>query len=347
MALPDTMKALVLRHDGFSATSTGPHIERLDDWVRLEEIAVPKPAGRQVLVKIGLANINPSDLHYIKGEYGQPRRKDVPAGFEGMGTVVAAGDDPAAQALLGRRAAISAVRSGSGTWAGYALTDAGAVVPVADRLRDEDVAALIVNPMTAYAMVQLVRDHGAGAFALTAAASQLGKLMIGLARDEGLRTLAVVRREEHRGQLEGLGASYVLNSAREDYPQMLAQAMKQMAPRVLLDAVADQVSADMFAAMPADSRWVVYGKLATEAPRLPALGQLVFMKKVIEGFWLTDWMGRAGPEKRRAAFESVQKRFITGSWRTEIAEILPLDEAPQRLAEALGGMNRGKVMLRP
>ena len=90
-AIPDTMQALVLKYDGYSGTAEGPTIEDLKDWVSLEEIAVPKPEGRQVLVRIGLANINPSDLHYIKGEYGQPRRKGVAAGFEAMGKVVHCG----------------------------------------------------------------------------------------------------------------------------------------------------------------------------------------------------------------------------------------------------------------
>lgn len=347
MALPDTMEALVLRHDGYSGTSEGPGIDDLSDWVSLDEIPVPRPRGRQVLVKMGLANVNPSDLHYIKGEYGQPRRKGVPAGFEGMGEVVAAGDDEAAQRLLGKRVAVSTSRNGSGTWAEYALTDAAAAVPVAEDLRDEDAAALIVNPLTAFAMVRLVRDHGSEAFVMTAGASQLGKLMASLARDEGMKAIAVIRREEHRATLEGLGAGHVLNSSREDFEERLVHTMREMRPRVLLDAVADQTAATIFSTMPANSRWVIYGKLSPDAPSLPGLGQMVFMKKVIEGFWLTEWLGRASPEQRMEAFRTVQQRFVTGAWKTDVAATLTLAEASARLAGALSGMNRGKVLLKP
>ncbi|MEO9789270.1 MAG: zinc-binding dehydrogenase [Aurantimonas coralicida] len=346
-AIPDTMQALVLKYDGYSGTAEGPTIADLKDWVSLEEIAVPKPEGRQVLVRIGLANINPSDLHYIKGEYGQPRRKGVAAGFEAMGEVVAAGEDPAAAKLVGQRVAVSVARTGTGAWAQYALTDAGAVVPLAPQMRDEDAAALIVNPLSAWAMVHLAKEHGANSFVMTAGASQLCKLMASLARDLGMHAIAVVRREEHRSTLEGLGAGTVLNTAREDFEEMLLQAMKQNQPKMLLDAVADNHSATIFSAMPAGSHWVIYGKLSQEAPRLPALGQMVFMKKVIEGFWLTEWLGRATPEQRVEAFTEVQKRFISGAWKTDVAETIPLAEAPDRLAGALEGMNRGKVFLRP
>ncbi|MFC3119164.1 alcohol dehydrogenase catalytic domain-containing protein [Jhaorihella thermophila] len=53
---------------------------------------VPQPGPGQVLVKMRMSSVNPSDQHFIKGEYGQPRIKGAPAGFEGCGDVVAAGD---------------------------------------------------------------------------------------------------------------------------------------------------------------------------------------------------------------------------------------------------------------
>lgn len=345
--IPAHMKALVLRHDGYSGIAEGPSIASLSDWCALLEVPVPQPKGREVLVKVGLANVNPSDLHYIKGEYGQPRRKGVAAGFEGMGEVVAAGDDEAARALVGQRVAVSVARGGSGVWAQYALTDARAVVPLDPKLSDADAAALIVNPMTAHAMLHLVKDAGAKAFVMTAGASQLGKLMATLAPQMGLASVATVRREEHRSLLEGLGVGTVVNTGREDFEDMLVMAMRQVQPTVLLDAVADRYSAEIFAAMPAGARWVIYGKLSAEAPKLPSLGQMVFMKKQIEGFWLTEWMARATPVTRQEAFAAVQDRFISGAWKTDVAATLSLEEAEEGLAEALSGLNRGKVLIRP
>ena len=80
-----------------------------------------------------LAAVNPSDIHFIKGEYGQPRVKSVPAGFEAVGEVVA-GDTP----LKGQR--VSFFASASGTWAEYALTDATTLVPCRPDLAEVDAA---------------------------------------------------------------------------------------------------------------------------------------------------------------------------------------------------------------
>ncbi len=58
-------------------------------------------------------------------------------------------------------------------------------------------------------------------------------------------------------------------------------------------------------------------------------------------------MAPASPEARVQAFTEVQKRFLSGAWKTDVAETIALTEAPDRLAAALEGMNRGKVMLKP
>ena len=343
MTLPATMTALVQRHSGYAGTSTGPAIAAAGDWLERAEVPVPAPAEGQVLVRVAMASVNPSDLHFIKGEYGQPRVAGAPAGFEGCGEV-AAGVGAYAESLVGKRVAF--VATGSGAWADYALTDAAACIPLRPDLRDEDGAAQIVNPLTAMAMFDLVRQSGSASFVATAAASQLGKLLCGLARDENLPVIAVVRRESQVALLKEKGAAEVLVSGDPEVMAKFAALSKAMKPRVLLDAVGDQLTADMFFAMPNGARWVNYGKLATEPPVLTQLGQLIFMDKRIEGFWLSKWM-RATPQADRVrVVTEVQARFADGRWRTDVTAVLGLAEAMERLPEALA-VPDGKVMLRP
>ena len=97
--------------------------------VEVDETTFPEPKGAQVLVRMEAAPINPSDLallfsaadlenaHYspgkivakmpepfLSGSRGRHGQR-MPVGNEGAGTVVAAGDNPAAQALVGQRVA--------------------------------------------------------------------------------------------------------------------------------------------------------------------------------------------------------------------------------------------------
>jgi NADPH:quinone reductase-like Zn-dependent oxidoreductase len=318
-------------------------ITSLSPYLKHEDIAVPQPGDGEVLVRITLANINPSDLHFIKGEYGLPRVEGRPAGFEGSGVVVAAGKG--AEGLVGKRVAMTASKSGA--WAEYALTDARSCVPVIDAVRDEDAAAFFVNPMTAIAMFGEVKERGSKSFLMSAAASQLCKLIAGLARDEGYNAISLVRRAEQIAHVRELGAAHVLDISDPGFIAAFGALVKTEKPRVFLDAVADQICADIFAAMPSRAEWVIYGKMSPESPTLKQAGQFVFMDKHIRGFWLTKWLNEKPAEAVMAAGAEVMKRFASGAWKTDVAAIIPLGEAHARLPDALAGANTGKVMLRP
>src|SRR5690606_24317907 len=97
--------------------------------IELAEHPLPEPGDREVLVRIEAAPINPSDLGLLFGpadlnlatfEEGRiicpvPEAamramagrigQIMPVGNEGAGTVIAAGDAPEAQALMGKRIA--------------------------------------------------------------------------------------------------------------------------------------------------------------------------------------------------------------------------------------------------
>ncbi|MEY8841119.1 alcohol dehydrogenase catalytic domain-containing protein, partial [Cribrihabitans sp. XS_ASV171] len=120
--LPETMFAVIQTGDGYSGKATGPAIDDAANWLEAAEIPVPTPGDGEVLIRVRMASVNPSDLHSSNGEYGQPRVKGAPAGFEGCGDVVAAGKG--AEGMMGQRVAFYATKSGA--WADYALTDARA-----------------------------------------------------------------------------------------------------------------------------------------------------------------------------------------------------------------------------
>lgn len=343
MNIPAEMRALVVLQDGFSRTADGPVIQSLDPYVELRTIPVPQPEKGQVLVRVALANINPSDLHFIKGEYGLPRVAGVAAGFEGGGTVAAAG--AGAEHLLGKRVAFTALRTGA--WAEYALTDAMSCMPVDDRMADADVAAFIVNPLTAIAMFEEIRATGSKSFILSAGASQLCKFIAGIAREEGFEAISLVRHDKQIAHLRELGAAHVLNVAADGFMREMVGLIKASKPRMFLDAVADQLSSDIFFSMPARAQWVIYGKLSPELPKLTQAGQFIFLGKQVRGFWLTRWMQDQPAETVRSAGAKVQKMFVSGKWSTDVAATIPLAEAHARVPQALAGANTGKVMLRP
>ncbi len=315
--LPDTMLALVQTGDGYSDMATGPTLENAADWLCLDTVPLPSPTDGEALIKVRRAAVNPSDVHFIKGEYGQPRIRGQVAGFEGCGDVISG-----PKHLLGQRVAFVA---GPGAWAQYVAVDAQLCIPLHPAINDNDATGQIVNPLTAYAMMQMAKD----AVIITAGASQLGKLMIAMARDMGVTTIATTRRDV------ALQADVVINTTAPDAMAQMQQAIATHKPRIMLDAVADQTSEAIFTAMPNRARWVCYGKLAIEAPQLTQMGQLIFMGKRIEGFWLTQWLRDTPVADQMAAIAQVQTRFADGRWKTDVAAELPLQDLIENLADAL------------
>lgn len=338
------MFALVQKHDGYSGTSEGPSILSCEPWLEPVTIDVPKLQEGQVLIKIAMASVNPSDLHFIKGEYGQPRVKGSPAGFEGIGEVID-GNGSYAQSLIGTRVSFVVAKGGSGTWAEYAITDAVGCIPVLPNLRNEDGAALIVNPLTAMAMFELVKKTESKSFIMTASNSQLCKLLIGLGKDADISPICIVRDAKQGDHLRQLGATEVLDSTDTDFTKNLRAIVKNLKPRVMLDALANQLSADIFMAMPNRSRWIVYGKLDTTPPVIPEMGQFVFSEKVIEGFWLVKWFRETEIAEQMQVIKAVQERFVSGNWKTEVSEVLKLHEVMTGLTTAL--KTDAKVMFTP
>ena len=343
--MTQTMRALLLKNDGYSRTPSGSVLEAMDPYVEYGTIDVPSPGPSQVLVKVSLASVNPSDVMFLKGLYGQPRKQGQPAGFEGVGEVVATGDSDLAKGLAGKRIAFATGLSNWGAWAEYAVAEAAACIPLIDTVGDEDGAAMIVNPLTALAMFGIVKDEGQKSFILTAGASQLCKLIAGVARDEGYRAISIVRRDDQIPLLEKAGAAYVLNYEKPDFEKRLAEVCRAEEPRIFLDAVTGPLASTIFHVMPKRARWIIYGRLDNTPTELREPGQFIFAHKKVKGFWLTEWM-RSNPERRVAAVMEAQKRFSDGRWKTDVTAVIPLGEAVDRAAEELARPN-GKIFIKP
>ena len=178
----------------------------------LLDVPVPTPGPNEVLVRVEAAPINPSDLGVlIPGAdmttatvEGAPDRpvvtaslgagalaglsaridKPLPVGNEGAGTVVAAGQSSAAQALLGKTVGIA----GGGMYTQYRVVDAAACLVLPSGATAKDGASSFVNPLTALGMLETMRREGHSGLVHTAAASNLGQMLVKLCIADGCRS---------------------------------------------------------------------------------------------------------------------------------------------------------------
>jgi NADPH:quinone reductase len=226
----------------------------------LDDVPVPTPAANEVLVRVEASPINPSDLGVlIPGAEmatatvtGTPERpvvtaslgeralaglsarvdKPLPAGNEGAGTVVAAGSSPAAQALLGKTVGIA----GGAMYSQYRAIDATACLVLPDGSTAKDGASSFVNPLTALGMLETMRREGHSGLVHTAAASNLGQMLVKLCAKDGVPLVNIVRKPDQEELLRSLGAVHVLNSASPSFEADLVAALKATSATLAFDA---------------------------------------------------------------------------------------------------------------
>src|ERR1700761_6655203 len=226
----------------------------------LEDVAVPTPAENEVLVRVEASPINPSDLGVliagadmstatVAGTAERPVvsatlgdgalqalsarvDKPLPVGNEGAGTVVAAGASPAAQALLGKTVGIA----GGAMYSQYRAVDVSACLVLPDGVTAKDGASSFVNPLTALGMVETMRREGNSALVHTAAASNLGQMLVKLCEKDGVPLVNIVRKPDQEELLRSLGAIYVCNSESPSFSADLIEALKVTSATIAFDA---------------------------------------------------------------------------------------------------------------
>ena len=227
----------------------------------LVDVEIPDPGPDEVVVQIDAAPINPSDLALLLGpadmttaklsgtserpvvtaEIPENRMKMVaarvgqqlPVGNEGGGIVVAAGSSAAAQELMGKRVGII----GGEMFAQYRCVNVFQTLLLESGTTAAQGASCFVNPLTSLSMVEVMRMEGHKALVHTAAASNLGQMLNRICLSDGIDLINIVRKQEQREILEGLGAGWICDSSSAGFEADLTEAMLATGATLAFDAI--------------------------------------------------------------------------------------------------------------
>ena len=321
----------------------------------LATVDVPDPGPGEILVRIEASPINPSDLGLLLGPADISSAKasagvttapvppqfmkamaarldeSMPVGNEGAGVVIAAGSDPAAQALLGRTVAIL----GGAMYAQYRIVKAADALPLPADATPAEGASCFVNPLTALGMVETMRREGHKALVHTAAASNLGQMLVKICLEDGVDLVNVVRSAEQAKILKAIGAKYVVDSTSSHFQEELTDALAETGATIAFDAIgggklASQILSGMEAAANrtagAYSRYgsttfkqlYIYGGLNTGPTELV---RSYGMQWAIGGWLLTFFLIKIGPEAAQKLRERVANNLKTTFASNYTAEI--------------------------
>jgi len=359
---------------GLQLRSTVTSAGRLE--LTLVEEPVTAPGEHDVLVRVEAAPINPSDLGLLFAwadvsaavrEEGPDRatvsvaldaramaslagRLDVsmPVGNEGAGTVIAAG--AGARELLGRTVSVA----GGSMYSQYRTVDASLCLVLPEGTPARAGASAFVNPMTALGMLETMRLEGHGAIVHTAAASNLGQMLVRLCRAERVALVNVVRRPEQAALLTSIGAEYVCDSSAPTFAADLAAAVAATSATIAFDAtgggtLAGQILTAMEAAAAAGAPYSRYGSSVHKQvyvygtlDRSPTvLARDVGFAWGVGGWLLTPLLKKIGPAAvarlRERVAHDLTTTFASAYSRTiSLSEALDLDVIHAYARQATG-----------
>ena len=313
------------------------------DVLTLKDVPTPEPGPGEVRVRMTASPVNPSDLLVVRGLYGVLPTLPATPGFEGVGVVDKVGPGLLGRLVKGKR--VTVINSAGGNWAEYAVIPARQARPVAPDIPDDQVASFFVNPATVLAMVKHILAVPKGDWLLqSAAGSSLGKMVIRYARQQGIKTINVVRRREATAELKALGGDAAISTEDGPVDEQVKALTGGQGVKYAIDPVGGETGTQVFRSLGEDGRLVVYGTLTGEPLRIDSR-QLIAGKRSIEGFWLGHWMrGRSIPAAL-LLFREIADQVRAGVLSTEVSGRYPLGSIAEAVREAEAVGKRGKVLL--
>ena len=298
---------------------------------------IQAPAADEVLIKVEAAPINPSDLGLLlsfaadissistsgSGDEIKTTMKIHPAlmnamkprldqsmqvGNEGAGVVVDAGEN--VKEFIGKTVGLA----GGAMYSQYRCVPAVSCLVMDDGTLPSEAASSFVNPLTALSFVETMKMENHTALVHTAAASNLGQMLVKICKDDGIPLVNIVRKSEHVDLLKELGAQYVCNTSDENFMDDLVAALIATGATLGFDATGGgnngELPSQILAAME-----IAANKTATEYSRYGSdtykqvyiyggldqsptiLKRSYGMSWGLGGWLLTPMIGRIGMEK--------------------------------------------------
>ena len=327
--------------------------------ISLSEVQVPEPGENEVLIKVQATPINPSDLGLLVGPADISSLKevekgsvvemkvpdglirsvaarldqDLPVGNEGAGIVESAGKG--AEHLVGKTVGLA----GGAMYSEYRCVPASSCLEMNDGTTPEQAASCFVNPLTALGMVETMRMENHTGLVHTAAASNLGQMLIKICLSEDIPLVNIVRKEEHVDMLKSLGANFVCNSSLDSFMDDLVGALLQSGSTLGFDATGGgKLSSQILTAME-----VAANKTATEYSRYGSdkfkqvyiyggldrnpttLTRSFGFSWGLGGWLLTPFIGRIGSERFAELRRKVADEINT-TFESKYSNVISLEE---------------------
>ena len=299
--------------------------------LRCVEVDDPEPGEGMVVVEVARSGVNFADTHATRNDYLAEQSLPMIPGAEVSGRTA---DGRRVAALLG-----------GGGYAEKVAVHEAALIPIPDGVDDDQAAALLLQGLTAMALVQRCARIEAGeTIAIEAAAGGTGTLAVQLAKRAGAKVIGLASSEQKRALVERLGADATVDSLAGD----LKAAILEANDGEKVDAVLHMSGGDAFdaelAALAPMGRMVVFG-IASREQREVSTAALLRGSKAVIGFWLVHLLSRL--DLAAPMIGDLLGAVAAAEIEVTIGGVYPLSEAARAHEDLIARRTSGKLLLDP
>lgn len=308
--------------------------------IQVEDVPVPSPGPRQVLLAVEAAGVNFIDVYHRTGLYQQPL--PLTLGREAAGTVEQVGEGVTTVRRGDRVASETAI----GAYAQYALVGAERLVPLPNNVSARLGCAVLLQGLTAHYLVystyHLRREHTC---LVHAAAGGVGLLLCQMASRLGARVIATVSTEEKAALARAAGADEVILYTQEDFGEAVKRITGGAGVHVIYDSVGRTTFLKGLDCLRPRGMMVLLGQSSGPVdpiqPQLLSQKGSLFLTRPSIGHYTAD---RAELLERAA---QVLGWVADGALKVRIGREFPLREAAEAHQELESRRTTGKVLLIP
>jgi NADPH2:quinone reductase len=299
----------------------------------LEYTELPDPEGGEgiAVVDVARAGVNFADTHATRNDYLAEQTLPMIPGGEVSGTTA---DGTRVAALLG-----------GGGYAEKVAVPESWLVPLPDSVSDDQAAGLLLQGLTAHALVHMcARLEQGETVVVEAAAGGTGSLAIQIAKRAGGRVIGIASSEEKRAAAERLGADATVDPSAADLREAILEANDGEPVDAVLHMSGGQAFQSELRTLAPFGRMVVFGNASREDNEVRT-GHLLRNSRAVIGFWLLQLIPRR--EKVAAMIGELLSWVAAGELEVVIGGVYPLSEAARAHEEIAARRTQGKLLLDP
>jgi NADPH:quinone reductase len=299
--------------------------------LQYHDIADPEPGDGEVLVEIARSGINFADTHATRNDYLAEQSLPLVPGAEVSG-----------RTPDGRRVAALV---GSGGYAQKVVVPEALLIPIPDQVDDDRAAAMLLQGLTAMALVQRCARIEAGeTIVVEAAAGGTGSLSVQIAKRAGAKVIGLASSAEKRASVERLGADATVDSRSESLGEEIREANGgERVDAVLHMSGGAALDAEMEVLAPL-GRMVVFG-IASREQRDVSTAALLRGSKTVVGFWLLHLLARR--ELAAPMIGELLGAVAAGELEVTVGDVYPLSDAARAHEDLIARRTSGKLLLDP